>query len=65
MKRLDHETENIADTILACFMLHNLTQTEEEFFIDYYNIVGEVIRKKRAARQRRKFAIIFALQVKG
>ena len=52
LKRLDHEIESIADTTLTCFVLHNLTQIKGEIFIDYNNIVDEVIREERAAMQR-------------
>ena len=52
MKRLGHEIENIADTILACFVLRNSRQIKGEIFIGYDNIVDEVIREERATRQR-------------
>ena len=52
LKRLDHEIENTADTLLDCFVLHNLRQIKGETFIDYDNIVDEVIREERATRQR-------------
>lgn len=63
MKRLDHEIENITDTILAYFVLHNFTQIKGEIFIDYDNIADEVIREEWAARQRRE--IYNQLYVRG
>ena len=62
LKRLDHKIENNADTILASFVLHNLTQIT---FIDDDNIVNEVVREERAARQRGKICNQLALKEKG
>ena len=43
-------------------MLHNLTQIT---FIDDDNIVNEVVREERAARQRGKICNQLALKEKG
>ena len=42
-KRLDYEIGNIADTVLACFVMHNFTQMKGEAYIDYDDIIDQVI----------------------
>ena len=56
MKRLDNDIENVAETILAGFVLHNLKQIRGEAYVDYDNMLDEIIQEERAARHGRQLA---------
>ena len=47
MKRLAYKTEKIEDIILACFVLHNLTQIKGEIYIDYDDIMDQVMQEEK------------------
>ena len=40
--------------LLACFVLHNLTQIRGDIYIDYDDILDEIIQEERAAREGRQ-----------
>ena len=49
LKRLDNNLENIPD-ILACCVLHNITQLKGDSFIDYDDVIPQVLQDQRRAR---------------
>ena len=50
LKRLDNNLENIPDIILACCVLHNITQLKGDSFIDYDDVIPQVLQDQRRAR---------------
>ena len=49
LKRLDNNLENIPH-ILACCVLHNITQLKGDSYIDYDDIFPQVFQDQRRAR---------------
>ena len=47
LKRLDNNLENIPDIILACCVLHNITQLKGDSFIDYDDVIPQVLQDQR------------------
>ena len=50
LKRLDNNLENIPDIILACCVLHNITQLKGDNYIDYDDVIPQVLQDQRRAR---------------
>ena len=50
LKRLDNNLENIPDIILACCVLHNITQLKGDNYIDYDNVIPQVLQDQQRAR---------------
>ena len=50
LKRLDNNLENIPDIMVACSVLHNITQLKGDSFIDYDDIIPQVLQDQRRAR---------------
>ena len=50
LKRLDNNLENIPDIILACCVLHNITQLKGDNYIDYDDVILQVLQDQRRAR---------------
>ena len=50
LKRLDNNLENVPDIILACCVLHNITQLKEDSYIDYDDVIPQVLQDQRRAR---------------
>ena len=53
LKRLDNDIEYVANVILSCFVLHNITQVRGDKHIDYENLLDIIIREERNAGLRR------------
>ena len=53
LKRLDNDIECVANVILSCFVLHNITQIRGDKYIDYENLLDIIIREERNACLRR------------
>ena len=47
LKRLDNNLENIPDIILGCCVLHNITQLKGDSFIDYDDVIPQVLQDQR------------------
>ena len=54
LKRLDSQITNVSDTILACFILHNFCQMQNDQYVDHDHILNELVRKERDARNKRQ-----------
>ena len=54
LKRLDSQITNVSDTILACFILHNFCQMQNDQYVDHNHILNELVRKERDARNKRQ-----------
>ena len=50
LKRLDNNLENIPDIILACCVLHNITLLKGDSYIDYDDVIPQVLHDQRRAR---------------
>ena len=50
LKWLDNNLENIPDIILACCVLHNITQLKGDNYIDYDDVIPQVLQDQRRAR---------------
>ena len=50
LKRLDNNLENIPDIMVAYSVLHNITQLKGDSFIDYDDIIPQVLQDQRRAR---------------
>ena len=52
LKRLDNNLENIPDIILACCVLHNITQLKGDIdcYFDYDDVIPQVLQDQRRAR---------------
>ena len=50
LKRLDNNLENIPDIILACCVLHNITQLKGDSYIDYDDVIPQVLQDQQRSR---------------
>ena len=49
LKRLDN-LENIPDIILACCVFHNITQLKGDSYIDYDDVIPQLLQDQRRVR---------------
>ena len=54
LKRLDLQITNVSDTIIACCVLHNFCQLQNDEYIDDDEVLQELIRKEREANRARR-----------
>ena len=54
LKRLDSNLENISHVIITCVVLHNICQSNKDFYEDDDGLLEEIIRHERQARLRRR-----------
>ena len=54
MKRLDNNLENIPKIIIACVVLHNIGPIRGDTYISEDDVLNEVLREERIARQERR-----------
>ena len=52
LKRLDSNLENISHVIITCVVLHNICQSNKDFYEDDDGLLEEIIRRERQARLR-------------
>ena len=50
LKHLDSLITYVSDIIIACVVLHNICQMENDQYIDFDSILQELIREERVAR---------------
>ena len=50
LKRLDNHLENIPGIILACCVLHNITQLKGDSYIDYDDVIPQLLQHQQRAR---------------
>ena len=50
LKRIDTEISNVSDQIVACSVLHNISQENGEEYIDMDGVLAEILRNEREAR---------------
>lgn len=51
MKRIDNNLENVSGVVMSCVILHNIFQRRKDGYIDDGQLLDEVIRQERNARQ--------------
>ena len=54
LKRLDSNLENISHVYITCFVLHNICQSNKDFYEDDDGLLEEIIRHERQARLRHR-----------
>ena len=54
LKRLDAKIERVSDVVIACVVLHNICQLENDVFHDGDGILDEIMRKEQRARDMRR-----------
>ena len=60
LKRLDSQITNVSDTIIACCVLHNFCQLQNEEYKDDDEVLQELIRKEMEANSTRRKNNTFA-----
>lgn len=54
LKRLDSQITNVSDVIIACVVLHNFCQSQNDQYMDYDKILDELMSKERRAKLHRR-----------
>ena len=54
LKRLDSDITNVSDVIIACVVLHNFCNLENDPYMDEDGVLMELIRKETEARNLRR-----------
>ena len=53
-KRLDSEIENVSNGIITCVALRNMCQLNRDEYLDEDEVLEQVLRQERKAKQRRR-----------
>ena len=54
LKRLDSEIKNVLNVIITCVALRNMCQFSRDEYLDENEVLEQVLRQEREARQRRR-----------